>query len=786
MPARTLELTLIYRRERIRWDQTAILECEEPKSTGSGANGNGQAADMFAPAAGVTVKTECLPEELVSGLSYRFYGHWQEHERHGRQFVARTYVRCQPHGKAGVIRYLTTTCRWCGVGHATAAKLWDKFGSDACRIVREQPDVAVAAVGLGHWTTEKAEEAAAVLREESALEAVSIDLIDLLGGKGFPRDTAKKCVGEWGNRAAQLVRRNPYLLMRFRGCGFLRTDQLYLDQGGRPTAMKRQALCGWYAVARDTEGHTWFRPELVEAGIRGRISGATVQPVSAMLLAKRAGMLSVHRDATGNPWLAEARKAKNEAMIAEHVREMLVAPSQWPDVGEIDATPHQRERLDAALQSSVGLLAGSPGTGKTYTLARLVGRIGELHGLDCIALCAPTGKAAVRMAEAVSKYGIPKGASTIHRLLGVASRTAGEGWGFAHDENNPLPHKFVICDETSMVDVDLFASLLRALARGTHLLLVGDWNQLPPVGHGRPFYDLWQAGVPCGELREIKRNAGTIVEMCAAIRDSRPIRFDRELDLEAGRNLKLVGTRNNAESLEAIVERLHRLRILGYDPVWDCQTLVQVNRKSELSRADVNKRLQAEFNPDGRRVAGSPFREGDKIIRVKKNTLMPCAENCQPDENADRCDGKVLVCNGEMGRVVQVESKRVFARFTAPKRCIVIPMGGKDEGEGDDGGGNGDGGSDESTGTGCDFDLGMAVTVHKSQGSEWPVVLFGLDDSGGAVRLGSRELFYTGISRAREFGLAFGKEYTARAMCVRRAIVKRKTFLKELISEEDQ
>lgn len=440
-----------------------------------------------------------------------------------------------------------------------------------------------------------------------------------------------------------------------------------------------------------------------------------------------------------------------------------------------DLTPHQREQLAIATSDSLGILAGSPGTGKTYTLARLVGRIIQLCGSDAVAVAAPTGKAAVRITEALESYGIRKSASTIHRLLGVASRTAGEGWGFAHDENQPLMYKFIIIDESSMIDTDLMASLLRACATGTHVLFVGDVNQLPPVGHGAPLRDMICAGVPTGELREIHRNAGTIVRVCAAIRDGKPWQFDSELDPDAGRNMKLVTTRNNLESQNQIVEALKKLARMGLDPVWDCQVLVSVNQRSELSRTDMNRRLQGELNPDGQQAPGCPFRRGDKIIRTRRNSLMPVVENAGPDENTDQIDGKVLVCNGEMGHVVAVESKRVFARFTAPKRFIVIPFGRPDDGNGDDG--------EEATRTGCDFDLGYACTVHKFQGSEAPIVLYGLDDSGGAMRLGCRELFYTGISRGKKAVLCFGREHIAKAMIVRRAIMRRKTFLKELIQE---
>ena len=775
MPVKLTELVLVYRREKIRWDQTAILECEEVvgETPEAGLEVLDPSEATLAGPRGVIVKTDCPPDELVPGLSYRFYGSWSNHERHGRQFLAKTYVRVQPHGRAGVIRYLTTTCAGNGVGQQTAIKLWDKFGGDAVRILREQPEVAAAAVGMPHFTDEKAAASSIILREESALEAVHIDLIDLLGGRGFPRDTAKKAVGEWGNRAAELIRRNPYLLMRFRGCGYLRTDQLYLDQGGRPAALKRQALAAWYAIARDSDGNTWHRPETVEMGIRARVASAEVEPVPAMILAKRGKLLSVIRNGDGRPWLAERRKADNERTVAEQVRAMLDAPTQWPEVEGLDISDHQKIELTKALQKSIGCFGGSPGTGKTYSAARLIGLVIELCGTDQVAVCAPTGKAAVRITEALASYGIDKNATTIHRLLGVAAVSAGDGWTFAHDETNPLEQKYFVLDEASMVDTDLFASFLRALPMGAHLLSVGDIFQLPPVGHGCPLRDLLSAGIPAGDLAEIRRNAGSIVKACKAIREGKSWKYDKYLDPENGLNLVLEETRSNAESLEGIVRTLHKLRAVGIDPVWDTQVLVSVNRKSELSRVEINKRLQNELNPDGRRAAGCSFRVGDKIIRIKRNTLMPCAEDAGPGENQDAIQGKVLICNGEQGRVVGVESKRAWARFTGPDRYIVIPFGKPDD--------DGDEDDENKSTTGCDFDLAYGITIHKSQGSEWPVVLYGLDDSGGAMRLGCRELFYTGLSRAKLFTKHFGKKHTADAMCMRRSIMNRKTFLRELV-----
>lgn len=457
--------------------------------------------------------------------------------------------------------------------------------------------------------------------------------------------------------------------------------------------------------------------------------------------------------------------------------------NSWPEVdGLTDITNHQREQLTKALRCRIGILAGSPGTGKTYTLARLVGRLIELCGRESIAVAAPTGKAAVRITEALDGYGIRLQASTIHRLLGVATRSAGDGWGFKYDENDPLPQKWIIIDESSMIDTDLMASLLRACGKGTHLLLVGDVNQLPPVGHGAPLRDLIAAGVPCGELREIRRNSGTIVQACADMRDGKKWKTIEDIDPDEGKNLKLLPAANGLAAVEVIVETIRKIRKAGIaDPVWGVQVIVAVNKKSDLSRKALNARLQGELNPTGQRVGSNPFRVSDKIVCLK-NSLMPIVADAPPEFNQDAIDGKVYVANGELARVVSVAEKMTVVSLDAPKRLVKIPRGtdngdgaGKDakEDEADD--------SAASTSTGCQWDLAYAISCHKSQGSEFPIVLVALDEYPGARRVCDRSWIYTAISRAKQICFLVGKRHIADGMCQRQSIKNRKTFLKELI-----
>jgi exodeoxyribonuclease V alpha subunit len=780
--AANIELTAVYCRERIRWDDTVIIDCDpaDKPTPAIAPYPDTSFVDDFQPS--LTIKTTAELDELQPGLSYRFYGHWTSYKnrRTGdeeRQFLARTWVKVEPHSKAGILKYLLHAPN---IGTARANILWQHFGSDAVKVLRETPEKAV---GLSSgMSLAKMKEAAEYLETERAMEDCSIELIDVLSGRGFPRDTGKKAVKEWGNQSARLIRQNPYLLMRFRGCGFLRTDALYLELGGNPAKLKRQALCMWHTLATDTEGHTWFSTGVVENGLRAKIGGATVQAIAAAKLAKRAGMIQVRQD-SGRIWVAEGRRAKHESYIAQRVAEMLSQPTPqvwWPGVSELDVSDHQREQLAQALKAQVSLFGGSPGTGKTYSLARVVGAVIDEHGEDNVCIAAPTGKAAVRITELLQGYGITLRARTMHSHLGVSSQSAGEGWGFVHDEEHPMDYGFYFVDEASMVDTNLMSAWLAAIPKGGHLLLVGDVNQLPPVGHGAPLRDLIAAGVPYGELREIRRNSGTIVKACAQIRDGQRFQTAPQLAPDAGHNLVITETANNAATAQKIVDMLRGIRLKGFvDPVWECQVIVAVNAKSELSRKDLNKILQAELNPAGKTVKGCPFREGDKIVNLK-NGFFPLEGSTgfsvEDEETQTNEKGEAFVANGELAKVEKVADKFVVASLSAPKRIIVIPRGKQDgkDGETED---------DAATSTGCSWDLGYAISCHKSQGSEWPVVIVAVDEYPGARMICSREWIYTAISRAKKACILVGKQHVAQGFCRNVALGKRKTFLKELIQE---
>lgn len=895
------EITGVFVAERFRRDDwfvgvIRVVDC--PGSDGSPDHSHTGAPFLRASCIGrtgeLTIVGNADPADLKHHHEYRFYGRFDENEQYGRQFRVETFVRAKPHSRSGVIKYLQEAPH---VGPTVAQTLWDRFGPDAVRILRESPEVAVAAIGSARLLNlDRAEKASKRLAELAALESCSLEMMDLLTGRGFPKRTGEAAVKVWGNRAAEIIRANPFVLMRFRGCGFLRTDAMYVDLGLPPAKLKRQALCVWHACAKDTEGHTWIPYEQARDGIRAKIGGTEVEPEKAIALARRAKIIRTRHTGgivdpwaePGDPinseprrlWVADERRAVAEARVARYVaeafeeiaedraaqgaghtirwRSMLARGTgferaRWPDLlaaGESfgvlpdgrKCSEHQRGELARALAGPIGIFGGSPGTGKTFTLAALAKLLIGQNGEASVAVAAPTGKAAVRLNENLAAYGVPVRATTIHRLLGVeaAGGESGQadGWSFKHDESNPLPYQFLIIDETSMVDVALMASLLAARNRGTNVLLVGDVNQLPPVGHGAPLRDLIDADLPYGRLTEIRRNAGTIVRACAAIRDGKPFDVDLHLapdvtpdsdpdgpDGLGPRNLKLIHATKGVAAAR-ILDTVRSLRNMPgetpgtkIDPVWDVQVIVAVNKRSPLARGELNRQLQAELNPTGATVAGSPFRVGDKAICLR-NSFLTAIEADEINEAVEGGGGeaKVFVANGEFGRVLAVEPRKLIVEFSNPRRVVTVPRWkgagdadsttAKEKGAGVEGGRSGKaatdeaaanhtgannsendndpGSGDDASDTGCDLDLGYAVTCHKMQGSESPIVIVALDEYPGASgRFGicKREWLYTAISRARRVCLLVGLRATADAMAREQAIGKRKTFLRELIEE---
>ena len=737
--------------------------------------------------------------ELTPQLPYRFWGTWDRANSYGESFKFNSFCALAPHNRMGVVRYLQQARN---VGPATAETLWEAFAGDAVRVLRETPERASEAVGP-RFSLEKAREAAADLEVMAAAENLTIRLYDLFDGRGFGRACVRQALKLWGARAVDVLTADPFKSMALRGVGFLKADKFYLDLGLPADRLRRQAYCVSYAVLKesDAHGHVWVPWLHGVEYLKAAVAGTTVSPKRALTLARRGKILRTRTDSAGVLWAADIRRADAEEYVCRHVVHAMATESiEWPRLERpefTELTDHQRSELGRALSGPCALLGGRPGTGKSFSLVRLVRALLAVRA--SVAIMAPTGKAAQRVKELMQEARVSGvEPTTIHRGLGVQSCDEG-GFTFTHNEQNPLACRFLIVEEASMLGTGLLRSLLAARARGTGLLLVGDVNQLSPVEYGAPLRDLIAAGLPYGELTKIHRNAGTIVRACSAICDGLPWQTDDRIDLQAEqpKNLMLMQA-GKAYAPYKVLQLVQRLRDESpFDAIADVQVLVAVNKRSTLSRVALNRQLQDLLNP-APADSKTPFRVNDKVIQLKNGFLNEVVEGYKGSWMTN--DTKHLICNGDIGRVLLAEERRTVVEFANPRRVVLIPRGrrnGDADKESEDekepakpdtkANGKQDAPKEEERAdTGCDLDLAYAVTAHKMQGSQAPVVIVCIDEYPGAsgeCGVCDRAWLYTAISRAQRACFLVGMKHVADGMCRRQFIGRRKTFMCETIRE---
>lgn len=756
-----------------------------------------------------TVRGYAPEGELQPGMTYRFYGHTKVHPKYGEQFQFNSFTTEKPADDESIVAYLLQ-CRGPQKGSITDRVAWalvEEFGEQAISVVVERPAEAVQRIsGAGtRWDAEKAVLASQHLRTFEHTRAAKVELLGLLDGRGFPRKTPDRCLKKWGTAAAKMISEDAFLLTALPGIGFKGADKMYCDLAKKRcatseeyqqalAAIKRQALCATYAVKSERSGSTWVSRRTAELAIRQNVANTLAKPDEAIQWAVAKGYLATRTH--GGDWLAVASRAEHETDVAKIVNDLLARDDvAWPT--ELRSlSEHQATETAKALLRRIGVLRGSPGCGKTYTMAYLVEWLIDNYGSDSVAIACPTGKAAVRATQAMVFAGVSIVATTIHRMLVVEKGEDGD-WCFYHNDTNPLPYRFVVVDESSMIDVDLMASLLRACSEDCHLLLTGDAEQLAPVGHGRPFLDLQQI-VPTGSLTEIRRNSGRIVQACAEIRDTKRFTPSPAYDESAGENLPWIDCKEDdlQETVLGLIQQIERGG--ECNPIWDVQVLTACNLGTPVSRKVLNPKVQDLLNPNGEKCQGNPFRVSDKIVCLKNGeywltpAFMSQLANCtsemigedqlfkMPDGQTLLVSGEnngVYVANGELGEVLAIEPAKMVIKLFDPFREVTVPY----QPVRDDEKGITDEEESESKGAVGDWDLGYVLSNHKSQGSQWQYVIWICDPSSRARNVQNRNLVYTGISRATKATFCVGELQVAQMACRRDGLVGRKTFLVEQI-----
>lgn len=654
-------------------------------------------------------------------------GAWANDPRHGLQFRARFLKAAAPASEEGVERYLGSGMIR-GIGPTYAKRLVSRFGKDVFDIIETAPEALREVQGIGPVR------AARIIAGWADQKAIR-EIMMFLHAHGVGTARAVRIFKTYGADAIAVMSENPYRLARdIRGIGFRTADQIAGRLGVEKTAMIRlRAGVGFALTEAMAQGHCGLPRDELERRATGLLEAPPPLIAEAISLELTEGHLIA--DSVGDtPCLFLAGLHHAERSIAEQVRRLASGSFPWPTIDADRALPwiesrtgltlaeSQAAAIRLALASKLLVITGGPGVGKT-TIVNAILRILAAKGVRML-LCAPTGRAVKRMAEATGKE-----AKTIHRLLEFDPR----GFRFKRDGDNPLECDLLVVDETSMVDVLLMQSLLKAVPDSAALLIVGDIDQLPSVGPGQVLADLIGSGaVPVVRLTEVFRQAA----QSRIVTSAHGINAGRIPDLEAATpdsDFHFVPA-DDPEQAAARIVTLVRDRIprhFGLDSIRDIQVLCPMNRGGAGARA-LNIALQAALNPAGdRRVErfGWTFAPGDKVMQV--------------ENDYDR-----EVFNGDIGRIVDVDIEESEVAVEFDGRTVRFGFGELDT-----------------------LAPAYAATIHKSQGSEYPAVVIPIMTQHYAML--QRNLLYTGVTRGKRLVVLVGQR-KAMAIAVRNVSGRRR------------
>ena len=657
-------------------------------------------------------------------------GTWETHPQHGTQLRAEEVERRLPEDAEELISYLGSgICK--GLGPATARRLVERFGAETAEVISSQPEKLSLIKGI---TARRAMEISESFRRHMGLRR----LMAFLAQYGLPPVLAIRLRQIYGDGALDAIRRDPYLLSADAGgLPFSAADEIAMSMGFSARSPERLRSALLFELSHNEgNGHVFLpRPKLLAAtaqllgdedGVEealdtlideGKVSSETVANVEACYLLR----------------LHEAEDYACQKLLNLLSATADVSSRAGRTVDEIEQSqgityaPLQRKAVELAAEHGVLILTGGPGTGKTTTVRGIVSLF-ERMGL-AIVLAAPTGRAAQRLGELTGRE-----AQTIHRLLGMSWNEATHEVTFTKGEKEPLEADAVIVDEMSMVDLPLFAALLRALRPGTRLVMVGDADQLPSVGAGNVFSDLIRSGkVETVFLREVFRQA----ERSAIIRNAHAVNAGEPPRLQNDQGDFYFLCRRDAQRAVSTVVELCQSRLpekMGI-PVGDIQVLTPT-RKGPAGTENLNRLLQDALNPAkpgqpeirwGERI----FRPGDRVMQTRNDY----------DILWEKEDGTVGsgVFNGDVGRIQAIDPAGEWLAILYEDRKALYSLEMLSE-----------------------IDLAYAQTVHKAQGSEYPCVV--LCTMPSAPGLMVRGVLYTALTRARELLILVGDDAAVREM----------------------
>ena len=698
------------------------------------------------------------------GETLEVSGNYTEHPMYGMQLKAESYRVVEPDDEVGMERYLASGAIK-GIGAALASRIIKKFGKDTFRIIEEEPERLAEIKGISE---KKAREIAVRMEEKKDMRSAMV----FLQKYGISDAMAVRIYNTYGEGIYGVMRENPYRLAEdVGGIGFRAADEIARKAGIHMDSDYRIRSGILYALAQSMAEGNIYLPENIllerctsllevdKEGIEPQISNLAMEKKIVVKLAdeKRIYAASAYYEelncakmlhdlnismTQGNGW-----EPSEEKRVQQRIG--MLEKTQKISLDEL-----QKQAVLESIKNGIMILTGGPGTGKTTTINTMIGYFAE-EGMD-IFLAAPTGRAAKRMTEATGYE-----AKTIHRLLELNGASVEEKRlaKFERNEENPLEADVIIIDEMSMVDIHLFQALLKAIMPGTRLIMAGDINQLPPVGPGQVLRDLIDSGCfPKVMLQKIFRQAeeSDIVVNAHRIHEGKNIALDNK-----SRDFFFL-ERNDVNVIYKHMIQLIREKLPPYVNAgsYDIQVLTPM-RKGSLGVETLNGILQQYLNPPDASKEEHPygnglFRVGDKVMQIKNNYQMEWEVVSKYGIPVDKGLG---VFNGDMGVIREINefSQELVVEFDECRR-VAYPFHQLDE-----------------------IELAYAVTIHKSQGSEYPAVIMPL--LSGPRMLMNRNLLYTGVTRAKYCVTILGSRQVVGDMIANESQNRRYTSLCDRIKE---
>ncbi|MBO4331099.1 MAG: ATP-dependent RecD-like DNA helicase [Oscillospiraceae bacterium] len=705
---------------------------------------NGYTVLRLALDGGGTVTLVGTVPYATPGENITAVGRWEEHQTHGSQFKAEVVDRAMPQTETEICAYLGSGVIK-GVGPATARAIVESFGRDSLTVIETAPEKLAGLKGI---SSKRASEISLSFRRRTALRR----LMDFFADNEISPEYAMRLYRSYGDDAMAALSANPYLLTgEFYGASFADADRLALNMGFDADSPERVEAAVLYELDYNAEnGHCFIPRDKLSAAVSALISVDGGCVAEAMERLEAAGEMAVEPIA-GLQACYTASIYKAEVYVAERIKRMAgtvydtTDPERMISAAEkemgITLAERQRDAVRAAAQYGIFALTGGPGTGKTTTI-RAILRVFDKMGLKT-SLAAPTGRAAKRMGELCRRE-----ASTVHRLLEMGYDADLGTLVFKRGERDMLEADAVILDESSMVDIILMKALLSAMRPGCRLVMVGDADQLPPVGPGNMFGDVLRSGVINSvSLTDIFRQA----EESRIVLNAHLINKGELPELKANKGDFFFMRRRTAEAatetiLELCAKRLPENMHIMPEEI----QVISPSRRYASGTKELNRRLQAAINPPAEGKAEKAFgdvvfREGDRVMQVRNNY----------DIMWTRSDGSagVGIFNGDVGRITAIDGAEQLLTVEFEDRRALYSFDMLSE-----------------------LELAYAVTVHKSQGSEYRAVILSLIKC--APSLMSRSVLYTAVTRAKELLIIVGDDEAVAEMVANNRTQRRYSGLK--------